>query len=200
MPGNGAEGADPIAGGGREGDLYRLAGEIVCVEQGVANRVEMCVAHMRNEVHRDASAGMPGGRARGAPGAWPPPGHGAGAPDGIPGRSAEIGEKVRYLRYHWRVMEGRRPRGVSDERFASYVMGAEAGRNTVAHSTVVRHGSGVLTNVREGREFGAAELGGLLGRIYRALGYMDRLCAHMGLDDYAGYVGQRRAEGAARRR
>jgi len=75
MPGGEISGADPIAGGHgggaacrgpREG-LYRLAGEIVCVEQGVANRVEMCVAHMRNEVRRDGSAGMPGDSAREAP-------------------------------------------------------------------------------------------------------------------------------------
>lgn len=209
MPGSGTEGTDPIAGrdgkaaagDGQDAELYRLAGEIVCVEQGVANRVEMCVAHMRNEAHRDASVALQGSHAREALGAGsvtPLPGRDAGAPGGIPGRNAGIGEKVRYLRQHWRVMEGRRPRGVSDVQFAGYVMDADASRNTVAHCTVVRYGSGVLTNVREGRECDAAELGRLLGRIHRALGLINRLCAHMGLDDYAGYVRYVRRRGARR--
>lgn len=186
-PGEGAE------------ELYRLAGKIVCVEQEVANKVEMCVALKRNEEGRNAGAEMPTGEpgTEGEEAPSPLPGQDGGAPADIPGKSAEIGKKAQYLKYYWGEMETGRRLGVSGEQFASYIADAGSVRNTVAHSTAV-HSDGTLTNVQEGRDLDAADLERFLRRTYRALHFIDRLCGHMGLDDYAGYVRQRREEGAGR--
>ena len=167
-------------GGGLDEELYRLVGKIVCVEQEVANKVEMCVASKRNEAERHAD--MPGG------------GRGAVAAAGVPGSSARIREKVKYLKYYWGEMESGRRHGVSVEQFVSYIIESDSNRGTVAHSTVV-HNDGTLTNVQEDRDSSAADLEGFLRGAYRALDAIDRLCAHMGLDDYAEYVRQRREAG-----
>lgn len=178
---------DPHNAGAEE--LYRLVGKIVCVGQEVANKVEMCVASKRNERAREA---------RGAPGddvgvsakpAAPFPGQdGAG---GVPGSDAGVGKKARYLKYHWREMRKRRRLGVSEEEFAGYVTESGDDRNTVAHSTIVHNGD-TLTNVREGIDISAADLEGFLVLTYRARDAINLLCEHMGLDDYAGYVRQRK--------
>lgn len=188
-----------LYGGLRPGEdaeeLYRLAGKIVCVEQEVANKVEMCVASRRNERDRYASARIPGDirpRARDVRPAMLLPGQ-DGVPADIPDNRARMGEKVDYLKYYWRRMAAGRQGEVGDDKFAGYIAESDRNRDTVAHSTVVRNG-GVLTNVREGRECSRADLVGFLEQTYLSLRAIDRLCEYMGLDDYAGYVRQRREE------
>jgi len=178
-------------------ELYRLAGKIVCVEQEVANKVEMCVASRRGEVDRHAGARTPGGTGAGAGDAEPAlllPGQG-GAPAGIPDNRARTKEKVDYLKYYWRRMAAGRHGEVGEDRFANYIAESDRNRGTVAHSTVVDEGD-VLTNVREGKECSRVDLVEFLRHTYLSLDAIDRLCEYMGLDDYAGYVRQRR-EGAA---
>ena len=177
-------------------ELYGLAGEIACVAQEVANRVEMCVASKRHERDRLSNANMPGAdRPKAVVEAEVPlPGRNVGEPVGIPGSRARMGEKADYLKYHWRRMSAGRQGEVDEDRFAAYVTGSDAARNTVAHSTASRAG-GALINVREGRKCGKADLEEFLGRAYLALDAMDRLCLHMGLD-YDEYVRQRLDEAA----
>ena len=177
-------------------ELYRLAGRIVCVEQEVANKVEMCVASKRNEGDRRARAAQ-GGGADGGEARIAPPGHDAGAPSDVPDNSARISEKVKYLKYYWREMRAGWQHGVSEDQFAGHVIEADASRAIVAHSSIV-HNDGTLTNVQRGTNCGVEDLEGFLRGVYRALDSINMLCEYMGLDDYAGYVRQRQG-GAGRR-
>lgn len=178
-------------GGGNE-ELYRLAGKIVCVEQEVANKVEMCVASKRNERDRRAAAVPDDVGAEGTEARKSPLGQDGGEPPAVPDSRARVKEKVKYLKYHWREMRASWRLGVSEEQFAEYVMEADANRAIVAHSTVV-HNDGTLTNVQKGTDCDATDLEGFLKGAYRALDSIDLLCEYMDLDDYAGYVRQRRA-------
>jgi len=178
-------------------ELYRLAGKIVCVVQEVANKVEMCVASKRNERDRYARVSQDSDGARSREPRMPPPGQGTGALVDVPDNNASIKEKVKYLKYYWREMRVRWQYGVSEEQFASYIIGSDGNRNIVAHSTVV-HNDGTLTNVQKGTDYRVEDLERFLSEAYRARDSIDRLCEYMDQNDYAAYVRQRQA-GAGRR-
>lgn len=194
VAGSMTKGSRGKADGENAEELYRLAGKVVCVEQEVANKVEMCVASRRNAKGREAGDAQGDGVTRAGDAEPPIPSPGGSAPTDVPGSRAETREKVKYLKYYWKEMRTRWRLYVSEGQFASYVIDSYSNRCAVAHSTIVGDGR-ALTNVHEGRDFGVSDLEGFLGRTYRALDAINMLCKYMGLDDYAGYVRQRRVEG-----
>lgn len=178
-------------------ELYRLAGKVVCVEQEVENKVEMCASRVRDREAREASRLIPGDSgaqaARGDATLLPERG------GHEPGADAGIKEKVKLLRRDWEDMESRNRHGISYDQFAGHVVESHRNRCVVAHSTIVRNGE-ALTNVQKDRDIGVADLERFLARVHLALDAINLLCGHMGLDDYPGYVRQRRGERRTGRR
>lgn len=169
---------------GRFGELYRLVGAIVCTEQEIANKIEMCVERLRDAQadSRGISGSVMGGTAmRHTP------------ETRVPERKENIKKKANCLKPYWLMVETGSSR-ISGEEFARRVTDSEQSRDTIAHSVIVRGGD-TVKNLRWGAEYKKADLERSLEGIRRTLLLVNRLYLHFGLGDYDEAV--RRARGSS---
>lgn len=168
---------------GQFGEMYRLVGAIVCTEQEVANKIEMCVEHLRNA--QEESHGMPGSVMGGTTMQHTPETR-------VPEKKENIEKKANCLKpYRLRAETGLYR--ISGEEFVRRIMDSENNRNTIAHSVIVR-GGGTVKNLRWRAEHTKEDLERSLEGIRCTLLLVNRLYLHFGLEDCDEVVRRARKE------